>query len=312
MPTLADVIVLAPEVASAIRGGAPVVALESALITHGLPYPKNAEVARNLETCVRQGHAIPATIAVLDGRISIGLSADELLVLARAKERMKVSRRDLVGAVTSKACGGTTVSATMFVAAQHGIKVFATGGIGGVHRESPTDISADLSSLADTPIIVVCAGAKAILDLQATAEYLETAGVAVIGYQTEEFPAFYSRESGIKLGSRVDSAQEVARYWKIHRSLNLPGAILVANPIPEAEAIPRSEIEPIITEASRQATQQGIRGQEVTPFLLQQVATLTGNRSIRANEALLLNNVQLAAQIANAVSSLVDEEEVPR
>jgi pseudouridine-5'-phosphate glycosidase len=305
-----DLIVLTAEVDWALKNRAPVVALESALITHGLPYPKNAQVAHDMEVAVRQGEAVPATIAVLDGKIRIGLGDQELSELAQARVKVKVSRRDISTAVVRKACGGTTVAATMFLAARQGIRVFATGGIGGVHRESSYDISADLPTLADIPMIVVCAGAKAILDLPATLEYLETAGVPVIGYQVEEFPAFYSRESGLRVSLRLDSPEAIAEYWAAQRALSMPGAILIANPIPEADAIPRSEIEPIIAGASREAAQQGIQGQAVTPFLLARVSELTGRRSMQANEALLLNNARLAARVAGAIASLDNLKEV--
>lgn len=298
-----DFTVIAPEVSRAIKNKTAVVALESALVTHGLPYPRNIQVARDMEAAVRHGGAIPATIAVLDGRIRVGLTDEELARLAQSKTNLKVSRRDFAGALLRKASGGTTVAATMLVAAGQGIRVFATGGIGGVHRESSFDVSADLPTLADTALIVVCAGAKAILDLPATLEYLETQGVPVIGYKTEEFPAFYSRESGLKVGLRLDSPQAIADYWAVHRSLRMFNAILVTNPIPESNAIPRSEMEPIIAKASKEAQERRIMGQALTPFLLQRLGELTAGRSARANEALLLNNARLAAQIAEAVAT---------
>lgn len=305
-----DLVRLAPEVAQALRSKAPVVALESALITHGLPYPMNFQVAREIEATVGAEGAVPATIAVIDGKIRVGLADQEFSELAQAKEAIKVSRRDIATAVVRRACGGTTVAATMYLAALQGIRVFATGGIGGVHRESSSDISADLPTLADTPMIVICAGAKAILDLPATLEYLETAGVPVIGYQVDEFPAFYSRESGLGVSLRLDSPRAIAEYWAAQRALSTPGAILIANPISASAEIPRSEIEPIIAEASGDAARQGIRGQAVTPFLLTRVSELTGGRSRQANKALLLNNARLAAQIAGAVAELVDPKEV--
>jgi len=304
-----DLVMLAPEVAQALRSKAPVVALESALITHGLPYPRNAEVAREMEAAVRAEGAVPSTIALIDGKIHIGLGDPELSDLAQARNAVKVSRRDVVTAIVRTACGGTTVAATMFLAARQGIRVFATGGIGGVHRESPSDVSADLPTLAETPMIVVCAGAKAILDLPATLEYLETSGVPVIGYQVEEFPAFYSRESGLGVSVRLDSPRAIAQYWAAERALSMPGAMLIANAIPAASEIPRSEIEPIIAQASREAASQGIHGQAVTPFLLARVSQLTGGRSRQANEALLFSNARLAAQIAGAVAELVDSKE---
>lgn len=305
----AEVFIFTAEVRAALHDGAPVVALESALITHGLPFPRNAEVGRALEAAVRDAGATPATIAVLDGRVHIGLDARELERLAEANNSVKVSRRDIAAAILTKKSGGTTVAATMFVAARAGIKVFATGGIGGVHRESHSDVSADLPTLGDTALIVVCAGAKAILDLPATLEYLETAGVPVIGYQVTEFPAFYSRESGLRVSHTLDSPKAIADFWLTQRMLGLPGAVLIANPIPAAQAIPREEIEPHIADASREAVQRGIHGPGVTPFLLQRVGELTGQKSIQANEALLLNNARLAAQIAGALAHLNRSQE---
>ncbi len=295
---------LSPEVASAREARLPIVALESALITHGLPYPSNVQIARRLEAVVREGGAVPATIAILDGKIRVGLKDPELEELGQAGAKSKVSRRDIAAALVRKVRGGTTVAATLFLAARQGIQVFATGGIGGVHRESPSDISADLPTLAETPMIVVCAGAKAILDLPATLEHLETAGVPVIGYQADEFPAFYSRDSGLRTSLRLDTPEAIAEFWTAHRLLRLGAAVLIGNPIPEAEAIPSAEIEPIIASASAEAIQRGIQGQELTPFLLGRVSELTGRRSMRANEALLLTNGRLAAQIAVALSKL--------
>lgn len=293
---------IAPEISRAIQSKAPIVALESAVITHGLPYPRNIELARELEATVRGEEAIPATIAVLDGKIRVGLSDDELTRLAESKSNIKVSRRDLAAAVVTKAGGGTTVAATMWIASTEGIRVFATGGIGGVHRESAFDVSADLQALADTNMVVVCAGAKAILNLAATLEYLETMGVPVIGFRTEEFPAFYSLESGLKVSLRLDSTEAVARYWNVHCALQMPGAVLVANPIPASHNIPKSTMEPIVAQASKEAEERGIRGQALTPFLLARVSELSGGESITANEALLRDNARLAAQIARAIT----------
>ncbi len=298
-----DFILIAPEVSRALKSQAPVVALESTVITHGLPYPQNIQLARDMESTVRQEGAIPATTALLDGKIRVGLTDEDLARLAQSKSNLKVSRRDLATAITKKANGGTTVAATMFAASQAGIRVFATGGIGGVHRENSFDISADLPALADTVMLVVCGGAKAILDLPATLEYLETAGVPVIGYKTEEFPAFYSRESGLKVSLRLDSPQAIAEFWNTHRSLGMVKAVLVVNPVPEVDAVPRSEIEPMIAKASEEAQDQKIHGQALTPYLLQRVSELTGNKSMQANLALLRNNGKLAAQIAVAISN---------
>jgi pseudouridylate synthase len=291
------------ELERALRLNGPVVALESTVITHGLPHPQNLELARAMEAAVQSEGATPATIALLDGTIRIGLSDGELRRLAEAESPLKVSRRDFATAILKKASGGTTVAGTMLAARQAGIRVFATGGIGGVHKESPFDVSADLRALAETPMIVVCAGAKAILDLPATLEYLETLGVPVVGYRSDEFPAFYSRESGLKVGVRLDSPEEIAAFAKTHWSLGMDGAVLVANPIPPADAIAKSEIDPIIAGASREAQAGHIHGQDLTPFLLRRIHELTGGRSLQANLALLLNNARLAAGIAKAVIS---------
>lgn len=293
---------LSLEITRALGMGAPVVALESTVITHGLPRPQNYELARDMEKQVRDNGATPATIALLDGKIRIGLSNDELVRLSDSESPLKVSHRDFAAAILNKADGGTTVAGTMFAANMAGIKVFATGGIGGVHKESPFDISTDLHSLAEVPTIVVCAGAKAILDLPATLEYLETMGVPVIGYRTNEFPAFYSRESGLGVSTRLDSAREIAEFAKAHWNLGMRSGILVVNPIPETDAIPRSVMEPIIARASAEAVKQGVHGQKLTPFLLSLINELTGGKSLKANLALLLNNARLAAEIAGEVS----------
>jgi pseudouridylate synthase len=297
-------IVLSAEVARALKGRSSVVALESTVITHGLPFPQNLNLARDMETAVNEHGATPATIAVLDGQIRAGLSDSELESLAR-DGGMKVSRRDFATAIVQKASGGTTVAGTLFAAHQAGIRVFATGGIGGVHRESPFDISADLQTLADTPMIVVCAGAKAILDLPATLEYLETMSVPVVGFQTDEFPAFYSRDSGLNVSVRLDSPEAISAFAKAHWQAGLQSAVLVANPIPETEAISRSEMEPVIEQASAEAQERKIQGQALTPFLLQRISELTHEKSLRANLSLLLNNARLAAQIANAITTKV-------
>jgi pseudouridylate synthase len=292
-----------PEVNRAIKTNSPIVALESTVITHGLPYPQNLKLARDMEAEVRKGGATPATIALVDGKIHIGLMDEELAHLATSKSNLKVSRRDIAGAVIKKANGGTTVAATMFAAAQSGIRVFATGGIGGIHRGSPFDISADLHELAETPMIVVCAGAKAILDLPATLEYLETMGVPVVGYKTDEFPAFYSRESGLKVSLQLDSPQAIVEFWETQLSVGLLNAVLVANPIPKTDSIPRIEMEPVIERASKEAQDKKIHGQELTPYLLQRISEFTNKKSMRANLSLLLNNARLAAQIAIAMTA---------
>jgi len=292
-----------PEIAQALGLGFPVVALESTVITHGLPRPQNLELARDMEKQVRDSGATPATIAVIDGEIRVGLSDAELARLSESDSTLKVSHRDFATAILRKMNGGTTVAGTMFVAQIAGIKVFATGGIGGVHKESAFDISTDLQALAGIPMIVVCAGAKAILDLPATLEYLETMGVPVVGYKTGEFPAFYSRESGLKVSVRLDSPKEVAEYARAHWNLGMKSAVLVTNPIPEKESIPAPEMEPIIAKASAEAVEKEIHGQALTPFLLRRISELSGGRSLRANLALLLNNARLAAQIAREIKT---------
>lgn len=294
---------VSPEIAQALRLGSPVVALESTVITHGLPRPQNLELARDMEKQVRESGATPATIAVLDGEIRVGLSDAELVRLSESDSTLKVSHRDFATAILNKMNGGTTVAGTMFAARMAEIHVFATGGIGGVHKESAFDVSADLQALAGIPMIVVCAGAKAILDLPATLEYLETMGVPVVGYQTEGFPAFYSRESGLKVSVRLDSPKEVADFAKAHWNLGMKSAVLVTNPIPVDASIPGHEMEPIIAKASAEAIERGIHGQALTPFLLGRISELTGGRSLRANLALLLNNARLAAQIAGEIKT---------
>jgi pseudouridine-5'-phosphate glycosidase len=289
------------EVIQALKGNAPLVALESTVLTHGLPRPQNLQLAHDMERAVREEGATPATIGFLDGALHVGMTSVELERLANEKEPYKVGPRDFAAVMTKHACGGTTVAGTMIACRQAGIKVFATGGIGGVHRDAPFDVSADLQALAGIPIIVVCAGAKAILDLPATLEYLETMSVPVVGYQTDHFPAFYSRESGLEVSVRADSPEEIVAIAKAHWETGLQSAVLVANPVPEAESVPRSEMEPVIETAVREAHEKGIRGKEVTPFLLQRIAELTGGKSMRANLALLLNNASLAAKIARTL-----------
>ena len=304
---------LSPEITRALSMGAPIVALESTVITHGLPHPQNLELARDMEKQVRENGATPATIALLDGKIRIGLSDLELIRLSESDSTLptggfaKVSHRDFATAIVKKLNGGTTVAGTMYAANMAGIKVFATGGIGGVHKESAFDISTDLRSLAEIPTIVVCAGAKAILDLPATLEYLETMGVPVIGYKTDEFPAFYSRESGLGVSARLDSPEEVAEFAKAHWNLGMRSGILVTNPIPETESISKSKLEPIIAKASAEAIEQGIHGQKLTPFLLNRIGELTKGKSLKANLALLLNNARLAAEIAKEMNAKKNE-----
>lgn len=287
-----------PEFITAVNNNIPVVALESTVLTHGLPRPQNLQLARDMEATVRESGTTPATIGFLDGQLHIGLEDAQLERLANEDNVLKVGPRDYATVVAKKFCGGTTVAGTMLACTHEDIKVFATGGIGGVHLESNFDISADLQALATIPMIVVCAGAKAILDLPATLEYLETMSVPVVGYGTDEFPAFYSRESGLDVSVILDNPEEVVRFAYAHWEAGLHSAVLVANPIPEAEAIPRSEMEPFIQQATREMHEQEIHGKDVTPFLLQRINELTNGKSMQANLALLLNNASLAAQIA--------------
>jgi len=300
MISIDEVLVKSGEIKRAMNIALPVVALESTVLTHGLPRPQNLQLAHDMERTVREHGATPATIGFLDGYLHIGFSESELDRLANEREVYKVGPRDFAAMITREACGGTTVAGTMFACKQANIKVFATGGIGGVHRESSFDISADLQALATIPMIVVCAGAKAILDLPATLEYLETMSVPVIGYGTDEFPAFYSRESGLPVSLRLDEAQEVVEFARAHWDQGFQSAVLVANPVPMAEAIPRSDMEPLIDQANAEARAKGIHGKDLTPFLLQRLNDMSKGKSMQANLALLLNNARLAAQIAKA------------
>ena len=290
-----------PSVRAALEARQPVVALESTVISHGLPWPENLELARRMEAVVRAGGATPATIALLQGQIKIGLTDDELTHLARAKGVWKISRRDFAVALVQKRDGATTVSGTMLAAHWAGVRVFATGGIGGVHRGSGMDISADLPELARTPVIVVCAGVKAILDLPATLEWLETHSVPVVGYGTNEFPAFYSRESGLPLEARADSPAEVAAIARELWGLGLTSGMLVCVPCPAEAARPAAEMETAIATALGEAEARGVRGKAVTPFLLARISELTHGESKAANIALLENNARVAAQIVVAL-----------
>jgi pseudouridine-5'-phosphate glycosidase len=287
-------------VAAAKAEARPLVALESTIITHGMPYPQNLETALAVEAAVREAGAVPATIAVMGGRLHIGLEPEALEALARTKDAMKVSRADLAICLAQKRTGATTVAATMIAAHLAGIGVFATGGIGGVHRgaEVTFDISADLRELSETPVTVVAAGAKAILDLPKTLEVLETLGVPVIAYGQDAFPAFWSRDAGLRAPLRLDSPDEIAAAHLLRGQLGLPGGQLVANPIPEAAEIPRAVIGPVIEQALAEAEAQGIAAKAVTPFLLARIFELTGGRSLAANIALVLNNARLGARIA--------------
>lgn len=294
-----------PEVAAARAAGAPLVALESTIITHGMPYPQNVETAARVEAEVRAHGAVPATIAVMGGRIHIGLSDAELQALGQARDVMKLSRADLAVCLANGRTGATTVAATMICAARAGIGVFATGGIGGVHRGAETsfDISADLAELGETAVTVVAAGAKAILDLPKTLEVLETRGVPVIAFGQDEFPAFWSRSSGLKAPLRMDRADDIAAAHRMRALLGLPGGQLVANPIPPEAEIARAEITPFIEAALAEAAAQGIAAKAVTPFLLQRLFEMTAGRSLEANIALVLNNARLAAAIARALAA---------
>ena len=298
-----ELLTFSPEVAAAMAAHRPVVALESTIIAHGMPYPQNVETARAVETIIRDLGAVPATIAIFAGRIHVGLTSDELEQLGKAPEVAKVSRRDLPQVLASGGIGATTVAATMIAAHLAGIRVFVTGGVGGVHRGAETsfDISADLLELAQTPVAVVCAGAKAILDLGLTLEFLETHGVPVVGYQTDRFPAFFTRDSGLAVDFRLDTPGEVARMLKLQWSLGYAGGVLLANPIPEASAMPKEAIDAIIGRALAEAEQQNITGKRVTPFLLERIQQLTGGASLAANIALVKHNARLGAQVALAL-----------
>ena len=298
---------VAPEVAQALAEGKPVVALESTIISHGMPYPKNVETALLVEQTLRDNGAVPATIAVIGGRLKAGLSREEIEYLGKTGRGVaKASRRDLPALVARKADGATTVATTMIIAHMAGISIFATGGIGGVHRgaEVTMDISADLEELAQTPVMVVCAGAKSILDLGLTLEYLETKGVPVIGFGTEELPAFYTRKSGFGVDYRVDSPEELAAIFRAQRGLAYRGGMLVTNPIPEQYAMDKAVIDAAIEEALRQAKEQGIHGKETTPFLLAKVVELTGGDSLESNIQLVLNNARVAAQTAVCLAEM--------
>ncbi len=290
-----------PEVAAALAEGRPVVALESTIISHGMPYPQNVETALNVEKIIRENGAVPATIAIIGGRLKAGLTPEEIDYLGKSGRGVaKASRRDLAVLVSKGMDGATTVTTTMMIAAMAGIRVFATGGIGGVHRgaEKTMDISADLEELANTPVVVVCAGAKAILDLKLTLEYLETHGVPVIGYGTEELPAFYSRHSGLKVDYRMDTPEEVAGAFRVQQSIGMKGGMLVTNPIPEEYAMDDGIINKAIDDAIEEMDKLGIHGKEATPFLLAKVKDLTGGDSLDSNIRLVYNNAKVASQIA--------------
>ena len=298
---------VSPEVAEAVAAGKPVVALESTIISHGMPYPQNVETALKVESIIRENGAVPATIAILGGRLKAGLTPEEIEYLGKkGHEVTKASRRDLAVLVSKGADGATTVTTTMIIAHMAGIRIFATGGIGGVHRgaETTMDISADLEELAQTPVMVVCAGAKSILDLGLTLEYLETHGVPVIGYGTKELPAFYTRKSGFAVDYELDSPAELAAAFKASQDMGLKGGMLVTNPIPEEFSMDPAVINKAIDEAIAQANAQGIHGKESTPFLLAKVKELTGGDSLDSNIQLVFNNARLAAQTAAELCKL--------
>ncbi|MBQ7260056.1 MAG: pseudouridine-5'-phosphate glycosidase [Lachnospiraceae bacterium] len=298
---------VSPEVSEAVRNKKPVVALESTIISHGMPYPQNVETALAVEKIIRDNGAVPATIAIIKGRLKAGLNKDEIEYLGKTGQAVtKVSRRDLPLIVAKGLDGATTVATTMIIAAMAGIPIFATGGIGGVHRgaQQTFDISADLEELAMTPVTVVCAGAKAILDLPLTLEYLETKGVPVLGYQTDELAAFYSRHSGLKVDYQVDSPKELAEAIHVKRELGLQGGILVSNPIPEEYSMDPEVINKAIDQAVNEANEKGIHGKETTPFLLARIKDITGGDSLESNIKLVFNNAALAAKTAVALSEL--------
>ena len=294
-----------PEVSAALAQKKAIVALESTIIAHGMPYPKNVETALRVEAMVRKHGAIPATCAIIDGRLKAGLSAAELELFGQQGASIaKVSRRDFPLLIARRQHGATTVAATMIIAQMAGIRIFATGGIGGVHRGAPQtfDISADLQELAHTSVAVVTAGAKSILDLPLTLEYLETQGVPVLGYQTNEFPAFYTRQSGLPVDARLDSPAEIAEVLTAKWALGLQGGVVVANPIPAAHSLPPEQIETVIAAAIAEAEAAGVKGKALTPFLLARIEQMTGGNSLLSNIELVLNNAQLAAEIAVAMA----------
>jgi len=292
---------IADDVAAALQDGEPVVALESTIISHGMPHPRNVETALRVEKTVRAAGAVPATIAVIGGRLKVGLSESEIGRLGeRGQQVVKTSRRDLPFVVARKESGATTVAATMIIAAMAGIRVFATGGIGGVHRgvEESMDVSADLEELAQTDVAVVCAGVKSVLDIGRTLEYLETKGVPVVGYRTDTLPAFYTRSSGFPVDYRVDTAGEIAAAMNARRDLGLKGGMVIANPIPEEHAMDNAEIDSVIEKAIVDMVRERVTGKDTTPYLLARIAERTGGRSLDANIQLVLNNARLAAEIA--------------
>lgn len=294
------------EVKEALQDGKPIVALESTIISHGMPYPQNVEMARKCEEIIRHEGGVPATIAIIDGKIKIGLENEELELLGQNRDALKVSRRDLAYVVASKKLGATTVATTMMCAEMAGINFFVTGGIGGVHRgyEQHMDVSADLEELASTNVNVICAGAKSILDLPRTLEYLETKGVSVVGYQTDELPAFFTRKSGHQLNLRLDSTEEIAQMIKTKNELKLRGGVLITNPIPTEHELDRDYIDGIISDAVKEAEEQHVVGKDITPFLLAKIVEKTEGKSLEANIQLVYNNAKVGTQIAVAHNKL--------
>lgn len=298
-----ELIQLSAEVRKAVSANEPVVALESTVIAHGLPRPHNLETAHSLERIVKAEGATPATIAVLNGRLCVGLAEEQIETLANTDNIRKVSTRDLPVAIADKWSGATTVAATIWVAHRAGLRVMATGGIGGVHRGSPPDISADLPELARTPVVVVCSGAKIVLDLPSTREWLETHGITVVGYQCDDLPAFYSRRSGLAVDTTVDSSREVAGLYRAQRALGLESALLVTVPVPLDAEVAAEELQDVLDDAIKEAEGRSIGGRELTPFLLSRMAERSEGATLRANIALLENNARIAAQIAKALVS---------
>jgi len=303
-------IIIAPVVQHALQEKRPIVALETAVVTHGLPRPVNHELAIHMEAKVREEGAIPATIGVVEGNVYVGLSKEQIDFLANTDDLMKISHRDFAPAHAFQKSGGTTVAGSIIMSHLAGIKVFATGGIGGVHRGSHFDISTDLIELSRRPVVVVCAGAKAILDLPATVEYLETMGISVVGYQTDEFPAFFTRESGLPVSVRANSPEDVWEIAQAHWSLGLTSAILVVVPPPVDSALDAKQVEGAINQALQEVNERGIQGQSVTPYLLRRVSEITGKASLRANIELLLNNASVASRIACAFKPKIQTVEI--
>ncbi len=308
MKTRTDMIYIHPQVNIALQSNKPIVAFESAVITHGLPHPTNFQLAVEMEEIARSMNVQPATIALINGSFHVGLDQEQISSLSKMKNSHKISHRDMGPASYKNWTGGTTVASTIIISKISGINVFATGGIGGVHRGTIFDISADLQELANNPIIVVCAGAKSILDLPATLENLESNGIPVLGFKTDKFPAFYARESGLPVSATVDSAQEIANIYLNQKNLGLKNALLVVNPVPEKDAIPNNEMEKYIEIALGYAQDDNISGSSITPYLLEKVASLSKGRTLKANLSLLRNNAELACLISKEISKLLSKK----